>query len=93
MALSIQKNSTAKSGQQYHANERVGREECGVQTTEIVSVNETVKTPAGEFKNCLKVEETTPLEPGVKEYKYYAPGVGLVQSNTLKLVSIVTPPA
>ncbi|MGH9853840.1 MAG: hypothetical protein ACREBD_28695 [Blastocatellia bacterium] len=53
---------------------------------EIVSLSETVKTPAGEFKNCLKVEETTPLEPGVKEYKYYAAGVGLVQDGSLKLV-------
>lgn len=53
---------------------------------EIVSVSETVKTPAGEFKNCLKVEETTPLEPGAKEYKYYAPGIGLVQEGSLKLV-------
>jgi len=53
---------------------------------EIVSVSETVKTPAGEFKNCLKVEETTPLEPGTKEYKYYAPGIGLVQEGSLKLV-------
>jgi hypothetical protein len=52
---------------------------------ENVSVTETVKTPAGEFKNCLKVEETTPLEPG-KEYKYYAPGIGLVQDGSLKLV-------
>ena len=53
---------------------------------EIVSVSETVKTPAGEFKNCLKVEETTPLEPATKEYKYYAPGIGLVQEGSLKLV-------
>jgi hypothetical protein len=53
---------------------------------EIVSVSETVTTPAGEFKNCLKVEETTPLEPGTKEYKYYAPGIGLVQEGSLKLV-------
>ncbi|MBI3464027.1 MAG: hypothetical protein HY000_13360 [Planctomycetes bacterium] len=53
---------------------------------EIVSMNETVKTPAGDFKNCLKVEETTPLEPGNKEYKYYAAGVGLVQDGGLKLV-------
>jgi hypothetical protein len=53
---------------------------------EIVSLTETVKTPAGEFKNCLKVEETTPLEPGNKEYKYYAAGVGLVQDGSLKLV-------
>lgn len=53
---------------------------------EIVSTSETVKTPAGEFKNCLKIEETTPLEPDSKEYKYYAPGVGLVQDGSLKLV-------
>jgi hypothetical protein len=53
---------------------------------EIVSLNTTVNTPAGEFKNCLKMEETTPLEPGVKEYKYYASGVGLVQDGALKLV-------
>lgn len=53
---------------------------------EIVSLSATVKTPAGEFKNCLKVEETTPLEPGKKEYKYYAAGIGLVQDGDLKLV-------
>ena len=55
---------------------------------EIVSLSETVNTPAGEFKNCLKVEETTPLEPGIKEYKYYAAGVGLVQDGSLKLVKM-----
>ena len=53
---------------------------------EIVSMSETVKTPAGEFKGCLKVEETTRLEPGRKEYKYYASGVGLVADGSLKLV-------
>lgn len=53
---------------------------------EIVSLGATVKTPAGEFKDCLKVEETTPLEPKTKEYKYYARGVGLVQDGDLKLV-------
>ncbi len=49
-------------------------------------MSETVKTPAGEFTNCLKVEETTPLEPRTREFKYYAPGIGLVQSGSLKLV-------
>jgi hypothetical protein len=53
---------------------------------EIVSVTETVVTPAGTFTNCLKTEETTPLHPKEKEYKYYAPGVGLVQEGELKLV-------
>jgi hypothetical protein len=54
---------------------------------EIVSVSETVKTPAGEFKNCLKIKETTPMEPGNVGYKYYAPGIGLVQDGNCKLVS------
>lgn len=53
---------------------------------EIVSLKETVITAAGEFRDCLKAEETTPLEPGNKEYKYYAPGVGLIQDGALKLV-------
>ena len=53
---------------------------------EIVSLTETIKTPAGEFRNCVKVLETTPLEPDNREYKYYAQGVGLVQDGALKLV-------
>jgi len=53
---------------------------------EIVSLTETVETPAGRFTNVVKIEETTPLEPGVKEYKYYARDVGLVQDGDLKLV-------
>jgi hypothetical protein len=53
---------------------------------EIVSLTESLKTPAGAFTNVLKVEETTPLEPGVKEAKFYAAGVGLIQDGELKLV-------
>jgi hypothetical protein len=53
---------------------------------EIISMSETVKTPAAELKNCLKIEESSPLEPGIKGYKYYAPGIGLVQDGDLKLV-------
>ena len=34
----------------------------------------------------MKVEETTPLEFFAKDYKYYAPGIGMVQDNKLKLV-------
>jgi len=52
----------------------------------IVGVSATVKTPAGEFTSCVKVKETTPLEPFTAEYKYYAPGIGMVQDGPLKLV-------
>ena len=53
---------------------------------ENVSTNEVVKTPAGKFSHCLKVKETTPLEPDNVGYKLYAPGVGLVDEGDLKLV-------
>jgi len=52
----------------------------------IVGIDETVETPAGVFRGCLKVKETTPLERFVTEYKYYAPGIGLVRDGALKLV-------
>lgn len=53
---------------------------------EIAALHETLKTPAGEFKDCLKVAETTPLEKGAKEYKLYAPGIGLIKDASLLLV-------
>jgi hypothetical protein len=56
----------------------------------IVGLAETVRVPAGEFKNCLKIEETTPLEPNEKEHKLYARGVGLVHEGDLKLVKYGT---
>jgi hypothetical protein len=58
---------------------------------EIVSVNDTLATPARTFSNVLKTEETNPLEPGEKEFKFYAPGIGLIQDEALKLVKH-TPP-
>jgi len=54
----------------------------------IVSVTETVKTPAGEFKNCVKVEETSPLSRFTTEHKYYAPGIGMVSDGEMKLVKV-----
>ena len=53
---------------------------------EIISMNEQMKTPAGTYMNCLKMEETTPLEPKNKEYKFYAPGIGLIRDGDLLLV-------
>ena len=53
---------------------------------EIVEMDEEVETPAGRFENVLVVRETTPLEPGVEELKYYAQGIGLLQDKELKLV-------
>lgn len=53
---------------------------------EIVRLDENVTTPVGKFERALTVEETTPLEPGVTEMKYYGAGVGLLREGKLKLV-------
>jgi hypothetical protein len=50
-----------------------------------LSLTETVTVPAGTFHNCLKSQETTPLETDLLEDKFYAPGVGnvlTVDANT-----------
>jgi hypothetical protein len=44
----------------------------------VLSVDETVTVPYGTFTNCVKTQDGSPLEPGNFEWKYYAPGVGLV---------------
>ena len=53
---------------------------------EIVSLDETLETPAGSFSNCLKTQEGTALSPNEKEFKTYAPGIGLSQEESLLLV-------
>lgn len=52
---------------------------------EIIADNVTMKTPAGTFKNCIRVKETSPLEPGAICYKTYAPRIGLIQDEGLLL--------
>ena len=42
------------------------------------SVGQIVSIAIGEFANVLQVLETSELEPDAREFKYYAPGVGLV---------------
>ena len=45
-----------------------------------------VQTPAGLFTHCLRIIETSPLEPGAESTKVYAPGIGLVQDDEILLV-------
>jgi hypothetical protein len=53
---------------------------------EIVSLEETCKTPAGTFSKCMKVMEGSAIELFAKEYKYHAPGIGLVRDEDVQLV-------
>jgi hypothetical protein len=59
----------------------------------VTSLSDRVATRAGAFSNVLRIEETTPLEPGVREYKRYVRGIGLVQDGSLKLVRYGRAPA
>lgn len=70
-------------GARYHQEVAPG---TAMDRAEIVGLDEAVVTPAGEFRGCLRVEETTPLEPDEREYKLYAPGIGLVQDGALRLI-------
>jgi hypothetical protein len=77
----------AKPGVIMPADPRPGkpyRQEYSYGTAEdmgqVVAVNETVKVPYGEFTNCVKTKDWSLLEPG-HEYKWYAPGVGVVKAQ------------
>ncbi|WP_374969949.1 hypothetical protein [Terrabacter sp. BE26] len=43
-----------------------------------------VTVPYGTFRNALRTEERTDLEPGVVDNKYYVRGVGVVKELTVK---------
>ena len=47
-----------------------------------------VEVPAGVFRNCVEVTETTPLEPGEESFKTYCPHVGLVRDDDLELIAV-----
>lgn len=50
----------------------------------VLKLNANVSIDYGDYEDCLKTKEWTPLEPGAIEHKYYAPGVGLVYIEELK---------
>jgi hypothetical protein len=64
----------------------------------VVGLSASVTVQYGSFTGCLETLEWTPLEPGAREYKYYAPGVGLVLETSasggkepIELISITGP--
>ena len=61
---------------------------------EILAVDATVSIPFGSYDKVVRTEDTTPLEPGLVEQKYYAPGLGVVMEKTVaggeELVELVS---
>ncbi len=71
-----------KPGMKYYQEIAPG---TAMDRAEIVSLDETCKVPAGTFSKCLKIKEGTALNIFEKEYKYYAPGIGLIHDEDLVL--------
>ncbi|HYV94532.1 MAG TPA: hypothetical protein VE978_22355 [Chitinophagales bacterium] len=65
-------------GQTYRQEHYVGHAQ---DKATILSTDETVTIGYGTFTNCVKTLETTPLEPGVEENKWYAPGIGEIKAS------------
>lgn len=80
----------AKPGIVMHADPIAGmsyRQEFALDEAEdlatMLALDETVMIPLapGQFDHCRKTEEFTPIEPGISEFKYYAPGIGLIREE------------
>ena len=64
-----------RPGMTYRQEHYSGHAEDGAT---VVGLGESVTVPSGTFTNALTTEEFTPLEPDLRERKYFAPGVGMV---------------
>ena len=72
-----------KVGQKFYQEQAPG---VGMDRAEVVAIGETVTTPAGTFKNCVHMKETSAIEKRMADHKWYAPGVGLVKEGEFVLV-------
>ncbi len=58
---------------------------------EILAVDLEITGPAGTFKNVLKTYEASTVEPDLREYKYYAPGLGMIRADEELTVAFNNP--
>lgn len=85
-------DNNARPGLMIPGDPRVGMKyyqeiapEVAMDRAEVISIDEVVNTPAGEFSGCLKTKEGTALNPLEVGYKTYAPGIGMIQDERLLL--------
>ncbi len=74
-------------GARYHQETAPG---IAMDRGEIRRIDATVTTLVAQFTDCVEVRETTPLEPDALEFKFHAPGVGLVMDGPLLLTRVTT---
>jgi hypothetical protein len=49
----------------------------------VYALGESASVPAGSYQEVLVTEDWTPLDPGLRERKWYAPGIGVVFEETI----------
>lgn len=74
---------TAVVGMKYYQEIAPG---VAMDRAQVLSLDEVLRTPAGEFPNSLKTQEGTALNLLEKEFKTYAQGIGLIQDQKLLLI-------
>jgi len=55
---------------------------------EVTRMGLATTVPYGAFRDVIETAETTPLEPGVVEFKLYAPGIGQIVDDVLRLIAV-----
>jgi hypothetical protein len=56
--------------------------------SENIANGERVEVLAGNFDNCVEMEDTSDLAPGEADEKFYCPGIGITIDEDLQLVSV-----
>jgi hypothetical protein len=86
-------NPAARMGKKYRQEYYAGvAEDWG----KVISVNEDVEVPYGDFEGCVQTEDWSGLDPGHREDKFYAPGIGLVlevpkeDDESVELINVTT---
>jgi len=75
---------TPKVGDKYYQE---SAPKIAMDRAEVVGLAETLETPAGTFKDCLRVKETSAIEKG-SSLKIYAPGIGLIKDDEFVLAKV-----
>ena len=74
---------TPKVGMKYYQEIAPG---VSLNRGEVVSLSGTCKTAVGTFSKCMKIKGTSGMDAKKLEYKFYAPNIGLVEGDGVRLV-------
>jgi hypothetical protein len=72
--------ASPKPGTAYRMEHRSGVAEDAAR---VLKVSVGVDAGSTSFPDCVQIENASPLEPGVREHRFYARGFGLVLMQTV----------